>query len=608
MQADQVACRLACETVRVLLPLAKVAAAVIDGELWRGCGYSSVHDFTREELERSSKWLRLHAALHRAVVRLPGLRGAVTGEDGGAPIGMSKALLVARVASVETLASWVERARRLTVDELRAAVIGGDGEVEAVAPSSDDIAEVPGVLWGFSAPPSVRAAFDSALDLYRRLEGGDATVTSFIEALVAEDFSSDQPPDVFQEWLRTAEPRVDVVEIPLGNELPALVVARELLQKLDETIERAGVGSERDVLGQLQWFVTAADLMERHLASLLVEMSASGLVRELGFSSIGAYAENRLGLSRTSIEDRARVSRSLARRPRVQRAYVTGAIGLEKVLLAVQILGAGYVDASSENEWVAHLKECTVKRLRDEKRALLFAASVEGRVGAPAPMTDEAWLASLRCAPGDTAVAVQRAGHAACSNAPLIPIAGSVLRWRLPIELARDFGACIETRCRYLALDAAACDWSQPINDDDPPSWRAARAFSTGCRRLPPWVGLLAMLEEFCAQYDQAEKRSASHSEVFVRARHRCEAPGCTSRRVEWHHRQYRSRGGSDHYDNGDALCPTHHRHGQHGGYMQVIGDTPVERMWRLGPARNGVWYRNERRIDATDRDNTKPR
>ncbi len=224
----------------------------------------------------------------------------------------------------------------------------------------------------------MRAAFDSALDLYRQLEGGDATVTLFIEALVAEDYSSDRPPDDFQEWLRAAEPRLDTVEIPSGNELPAMVVARELLAKLDDTIERAGVGSGSEVLGQLQWFVTAVDLMERHLASLLVEMSASGLVRELGFLSIGAYAENRLGLSRTSIEDRVRVARSLAKRPRVQRAYVTGAIGLEKALLAVQILGPGYVDTSCENEWAAHLKECTVKRLRDEKRALLFAASVEG--------------------------------------------------------------------------------------------------------------------------------------------------------------------------------------------------------------------------------------
>lgn len=35
VQADQVACRLVGDGVRVLLPLAKVAAAVIDGELRR---------------------------------------------------------------------------------------------------------------------------------------------------------------------------------------------------------------------------------------------------------------------------------------------------------------------------------------------------------------------------------------------------------------------------------------------------------------------------------------------------------------------------------------------------------------------------------------------
>ena len=32
---------------------------------------------------------------------------------------------------------------------------------------------------------------------------------------------------------------------------------------------------------------------------------------------------------------------------------------------------------------------------------------------------------------------------------------------------------------------------------------------------------------------------------------------------------------------------------------MHVTGDTPIERTWRLGPARNGVWYRNERRIEV---------
>ncbi|MFN7966144.1 MAG: hypothetical protein U0V87_10705 [Acidobacteriota bacterium] len=102
--------------------------------------------------------------------------------------------------------------------------------------------------------------------------------------------------------------------------------------------------------------------------------------------------------------------------------------------------------------------------------------------------------------------------------------------------------------------------------------------------------------------HDVAEKRSASWSEVFVRSGHRCEAPGCTSRRVEWHHRHYKSRGGSDEDSNGDALCLTHHRHGEHGGYMRVTGDTPLRRVWRLGRADLARWFCNERRVTKPGR------
>lgn len=486
LQADQLACRLATESVRVLLPLAKVCAVFIEREVWRAVGYSSLHDFSRERLERSSRWVRMHAALHRAVVALPELRDAVAGGDGGAPIGMCKALLVARVATSETLATWVDRARQVTVEQLQKAVRepadeGVSPQCDAVEEKvpvpivDDDIPAVPGVLWVIPAPPAVRAAFDAALDLYRRVEGGEATVTSFIEALVAEEYASGCPPDVFQRWLHAVEPPSQPAGPPSGLELPAITVARETLATLDDVVARAGEGSDSEVLAQLQWFATAADLMERQLAALLVEMSASQALRELGFASVGAYAENRLGLCRTTIEDRVRAARALAKRPRLQQAYVSGAIGLEKALIASQILGPGYVERSREEDWAAHLKQCTVKRLRDERRALLFATAVEGRVEAPAPLTDDAWLASLRCAPGDTAVSVQRAGRVACSDGALIPIAGSVLRLRLPAELARDFSGCLEGRCHFLTIDAEACDWSQPLRDEDPASWRAAR-------------------------------------------------------------------------------------------------------------------------------------
>ncbi|MFN7966520.1 MAG: HNH endonuclease signature motif containing protein [Acidobacteriota bacterium] len=461
----------------------------------------------------------------------------------------------------------------------------------------DDIDELPRVSWVILVPPAVRAAFENALDLYRRVEGGDATVVSFIESLVAEEFASDKPPDVFQAWLQAVEPQLDPQSPPSGIELPAMTMALEVLAQLDTVMSRAGVGTDSEVLWQLKCLAGAADTIERNLAAVLTEMNDNGALRELGFASIGSYAENRLGLGRTTIEDRVRVARALRGRKLLQQAYLDGAFGLEKALLVVQILGRGFIEESCEALWVSHLRACTVKRLRDEKRALLWASAVEGRTDAPMPMSDEAWLGSLRCGPGDTLAAVKRAGHAVCDEGALVSVAGSMMRLRLPVELANDFSSCIEARRQRLSLDAANCDWSQPISEEDLPSWRAARTFSAASRRLPAWVGLLAMLEEFCAAYDVAEKRSASRSEVFVRSRHRCEAPGCTARRIEWHHRHYKSRGGSDHHDNGDALCPTHHRRGQHGGYLHVSGDTPLQRIWRLGPAGSGAWYRNERRV-----------
>src|SRR5207249_3586193 len=42
---------------------------------------------------------------------------------------------------------------------------------------------------------AVVAAFDEAIDLYRAVEGSEATVTSFVEALVGEAAAGGSPPD-----------------------------------------------------------------------------------------------------------------------------------------------------------------------------------------------------------------------------------------------------------------------------------------------------------------------------------------------------------------------------------------------------------------------------
>ncbi|MFN7966143.1 MAG: hypothetical protein U0V87_10700 [Acidobacteriota bacterium] len=114
-------------------------------------------------------------------------------------------------------------------------------------------------------------------------------MTSFIEALVAEEFASEKVPG--------RSPRVvGLVELPLdlGGSTGIRAaghanVVLEMLTRLDEMIARAGEGSDEQILQQLTGLAAASDDIERTLALLLVEMSDSGALRELGFASIGAW-------------------------------------------------------------------------------------------------------------------------------------------------------------------------------------------------------------------------------------------------------------------------------------------------------------------------------
>ncbi|MFN7966739.1 MAG: hypothetical protein U0V87_13740 [Acidobacteriota bacterium] len=118
--------------------------------------------------------------------------------------------------------------------------------LQHIADAEHDIDEIPRML-AIPAPQAVRAAFDSALDLYRRLEGGDATVTSFIEAPVAEEFASDKSPDAFSKRLRANADPVDPPSIrAAGHESSCSRCSRGL----DEMIARAGEGATKQILQQ----------------------------------------------------------------------------------------------------------------------------------------------------------------------------------------------------------------------------------------------------------------------------------------------------------------------------------------------------------------------
>ncbi|MEK7798878.1 MAG: HNH endonuclease signature motif containing protein, partial [Acidobacteriota bacterium] len=665
LEADALAQSLRGALERIDVPLARAAAGFARQQGWVTFGFACLDDHARERFGRSGRWLRDLAALGRALDSLPGLVAALTGEDGGRPPGRVAALLIGRVASAATLDRWITLARGVTVRELREAVraaraAGSDSPAGAqaarVGAQAEPVGRAPGdpaaddeddglalrSLVRFPVPAPVLAAFDEAVDLHRAVSGCEATVTSFVEALVAEAASAGWPDDDRprgEAWVHDADraalksgPERAVIESALARSTDrwsnlrssagpswALALAGDSLSRLEGLSRRAGGGGPAEIDAQIRELISLEDEMERRLGHLLAGMTERGAWPRLRFAGTGHYAEERLGMSRTSAEDRARLARSLRRFPLLREAYEGGRVGLEVASLIVRILGAGSVPPDDEALWVARGEEATVKRMRDEARALGRWRFLDERPPArhvlrprPDPLDDGEWHASLRREPGTARGRVIRLGMSAVLTAEVSAAAAGpdvFLRLRLPDGLAVDFLAAVEVARRSLADRVDEVPWHEPWPDPGaPPSVLAARMFSTRSRRVPAWVGLLALIEDFVVTWDRDQRQDArgrvpkQHGEaVYVRDGWRCTAPGCTSRRgLEDHHLVYRSRQGIDDLSNRTCLCWFHHRTGEHGALASCRGSAPLGITWRLGRSDVGRRYRNERRLERS--------
>jgi len=697
---------------RIALPLARSAAAFVRLQAWSDFGFARIEDHARERFGRSGRWLRDLAALGEASERLPALGPALTGDDGGRPIGRVSANVIARIADTGSLAEWVARARCLTVRELRdevkrARVSDAASAAPEASQGSSDEAPDDLVLVRIPVPAPVRAAFDEGLALFRAVEGREATATSFVEALVAECFAGPHPPEMMRgtgssdgavpaisnsdvriapgpamieaalarstdRWRHLPvpaapprDPSTRTMEDTLptahgtaaaaadgGASISMFGAAAGALKRLSLLSDTAGRGSAEDLDRQIRGLITLEDELETRLGQILADMAARGAWARLRFAGVGHYSEERLGLSRTVGEDRARASRALRRFRHLREAYEAGRVGLEAVLLLARVLGDGACGQARERAWVERAGEATIKRLRDEARAIRLqrcTASVSRESHADQePLADADWHASLRRVHGTTLRRIFRLGRAALGQdvpdaSTCLPSAPDVfLRLRLPGPLAADFAGAIEAQRRALETLSASIPWYEPgpgpMPDSDgqsprphgsspgphgpsggtvsptlgptgAPSLLAARTFSIRCRRVPSWAGLLALLEDFAATWDAVDGSALRPQDsVFVRDGWRCTAPGCTSRRnLEDHHIVYRSRGGSDEPSNRTALCRFHHQRGEHGGLASCRGKAPVEIVRRLGREGLGGSYMNERRLPRLAKPGTDP-
>ena len=121
-EGDAIAVQLRRALDRVALPLALAASAFVVNRGWVPFGYARLEDHSRERFDRSSRWVRDLAVLGSAMATMPEIGEALVGSDGHHPIGRVAALVVARVASPESVGRWIDLARSVTVRELKATV------------------------------------------------------------------------------------------------------------------------------------------------------------------------------------------------------------------------------------------------------------------------------------------------------------------------------------------------------------------------------------------------------------------------------------------------------------------------------------------------------
>ena len=483
LAADRAALAIRAALDRLSAALARSAAAFCSLRAWHDFGFARLDDHARERFGRSGRWLRDLAALGVGLASAPQLAEALAGRDGGRPLGRVAATLVARAAPLGNIEEWIRLARTVSVRDLReairaarearqrgdvAAAATGAGLAEAAAAGAglarpaaaaaglarpaaaaaglagaataapqDDLDDgVDRVLARIPVPFPIAVAFEEALDLFRAVEGRQATVTAFLEALVGE--ARGARPEGWAGFVAPLQhgPADAVVEAALRratsawSALPAAdseaAGALASAARFSSLEKNAGEGDAAALDRQISAFVAVENELESWLGGLLAAMHERGDWSALMFAGVGHYAEERLGLSRSRAGERSRLARALRGRPRVARACAAGRISMEAAALIHRMLGDEEVGDETEAAWVEHAEVATIKRMRDEARA---AGLYRSRAWAcrppvpPAPCSDERWAASLRRSPGDAIRSVLALGvRAAGLSMPVEPM------------------------------------------------------------------------------------------------------------------------------------------------------------------------------------------
>ncbi len=505
---------------------------------------------------------------------LPRMREALT----TGLISWSVAELLARVATTENEALWLERSRTATVRELRK-LLADQVEPALAAEHGDD---EPTRFLSFTATRDEAWLFEGVRRLITHLDG-TTTADAHAQALLAEGFSTllQCAPEHRRAELYELQPLLDVISTERAEHAQwcaeragwrdeAEARARPQLKCLEEpsparieeqALPRAADELDREIRG------SCADLAQRDLMLGLAmdRARANVLWLRLGFTSEAHYVRERIGLSLSSLKAKRALAVRAVDMPAIAAALSGGIIGYEAAYLVSRVATPVTVEA-----WVARARERTVKHLREE----VEAAELFGRFG----LGREVW-------PPDDATMTE-----------FFELERRIVSGEVFEQVANDVQTsgppALRSNPTSVSLRASVT-FRLRVSADTYRFWRALERVFLRLRPLlgAPGVTFLRFLcETFCATWLPAVKhahltdtgKEPAYFEVYRRDRFRCTSPVCTRRDITPHHLVFRAAGGGDEAENLTSLCVWCHLHGIHEGRLGA--EPPASRIhWRVG-------------------------
>jgi len=565
---------------------------------WEALGFVRAGDYVREELGMSAPELRELARVDAVFRRLPRVEAAFL----AGRITWTKARLLGRVATAENEAEWLAVALGSSSAQLARRVRKverGCLEAQAAEPDARPETDESGApeeaceTLRVPCPARVSARWGDVRRLAFRVAGERLSAADCAEVVTAEALSALLPLEVEPEALAPRDravraaaaergPGATPAAVEPGVSEPGEVEPPEPSPFVTALVEGCEEADALELDRRLRRAVALERTLLARLGPLLLDLAAEKGFRDLGFTSLGTWARERLGMAPSKARALLGLERACRRSAPLRRAWRSGALAWSKAQALVAIATAEGA-APWGPAWLARASEVSVRRLEEDVDHALATGDLDP-AALPALPTSPTDPATLAFPAGVQTGDVTRDGAEGASAPDTAGSARPDWRWRNrvrihgPVAVIRLLRACLFTVQRRIERRAgrpsSQGEALEALLDHVLESWWVAAYGSAGPRAIPP------------------------DHRVLARDGYRCVVPGCSSfRNLHGHHMHFRSAGGSDDPSNIVTLCAPHHHRCVHAGTIRIRGAAPDGLRFEM-PL--GLWLSGDRRLGMT--------